>query len=121
MEKNISIAIILMGVSLFIMLPTPDEVIIYPVLGFIISNLFNVPFVEGALITVIGYHTVGILCMTGSFMLGGKQMLEKLRVDIREYMHPQKIEKEKIQIKPAPMKSEPVTTPIPFGPVNDEF
>jgi hypothetical protein len=48
-------------------------------------------------------------------------MLEKLRVGIRVYMYPQKIEKEKIQTRPVPMKSEPVSTLIPFGPVNDEL
>jgi hypothetical protein len=121
MEKNISIAIVLMGVSLFIMLPTPDEIVVYPAFGLIFSNLFNMPFIQGAFLAIIGYNTVGVLCMTGSFLLGGKQMLEKLRVGIRVYMYPQKIEKEKIQTRPVPMKSEPVSTLIPFGPVNDEL
>jgi hypothetical protein len=121
MEKNISIAIILMGVSLFIILPTPDEIVIYPAFGFILSKLYNMPFIQGAVLTVIGYHTVGVLCMSGSLLLGGKQMLEKLREGIREYLHPQKIEKEKIHTRPAPVRSEPGLASIPFGPVNDEL
>jgi hypothetical protein len=121
MEKNISIAIVLMGVSLYIILPTPDEIVVYPAFGFIFSNLFNMPFIQGAFLAIIGYHTVGVLCMTGSFLLGGKQMLEKLRVGIREYLHLQKIEKEKIHTRPVQMGSEPGLASIPFGPVNDEL
>lgn len=76
----------LSGVSLFtgglyILLPTPDGVIIHPLFGSLLSHIFGMSFKQGVVISIATYTTIGIIfCLIG----GGKQIYRKLKIRLTE-------------------------------------
>ena len=53
-------------------MPTPDELIIYPVLGFSLSYVFHISLIYGVLMAAIIYRSTGVACLISSFLVGGK-------------------------------------------------
>jgi hypothetical protein len=69
----------LFSASLYILLPTPDELVIYPTFGLFLSIVFHMPLVYGVLLSMIIYRTVGSVCLLGALMIGGKTIYYKLK------------------------------------------
>ena len=72
----------LLTTSLYILLPTPDELIIYPVAGFFFSYFFHMNIVYGVLLAVILYRAIGVVCLIGALSVGGKLIRNVLREKI---------------------------------------
>ncbi|MEM2148238.1 MAG: hypothetical protein QXJ94_06510 [Candidatus Bathyarchaeia archaeon] len=70
-RKQVSLATIL--------LPTLDEVFIHPVFGVFLSQTFDLPIIHGTLISVIIYRTIGVVCLLGALLIGGKPIYPKLK------------------------------------------
>jgi hypothetical protein len=64
---------------LYILLPTPDEIVIYPVVGFFLSYVFHTPFFYGVLLIMIIYRGVGFASLLGALLIGGKPIYNKLK------------------------------------------
>ncbi|MGA2681125.1 MAG: hypothetical protein ABSF44_04920 [Candidatus Bathyarchaeia archaeon] len=54
------------------MLPTPDELVIYAVGGFLFSYAFHMPLLYVVLLTMIMYRGLGAGCLVGSLLVGGE-------------------------------------------------
>jgi hypothetical protein len=81
LRKVVSSALLL-STSLYILLPTPDELVIYPVLGLFLSIIFHMPFVYGVLLSMIIYRAVGGAFLFGAFMVGCKTVYRKFKEKI---------------------------------------
>ena len=90
--KKAAFSAILLSVSIYILLPTPDELVIYPVLSFFFAYGFHIPIIYGLLISMILYRGVGCACLLGALLIGGKpiyyslkQRIAKKRVEYHKF------------------------------------
>jgi hypothetical protein len=81
--RKIAFPAVMLGVSLYILLPTADEIVIHPVLGLFFSYMLNIPFVYGVLLSMIVYRAVGVTCLLGALLTGGKPIYNKLKEKFR--------------------------------------
>jgi hypothetical protein len=77
--RKIAFSAVLFSESVYILLPTPDELVIYPVLRLYFAYAFHLPIVYGALLSMILYRGLGSLCMIGALVIGGKPIYHKLK------------------------------------------
>lgn len=80
--RKVASSALLLSTSLYILLPTPDELVIYPVLGLFLSITFHTPIVYGVLLSMIIYRAVGGACLFGAFVIGGKTIYHKFKEKI---------------------------------------
>ena len=69
----------LLSTALYILLPTPDELVIFPVGGLFFSYVFHLSFVYGVLFTTLMYYGGGVACMLAALLTGGKPVYYKLK------------------------------------------
>jgi hypothetical protein len=77
--RKVAFPTFLLGTSLYILLPTPDELVIYPVLGLFFSYVFHMHFVYGIFLSMIFYRGLGVGFLLGAILIGGKSIYFKLR------------------------------------------
>ena len=77
--RKVAFSALLLAVSLYILLPTADEIVIHPVFGFFLSYILHLPLAYGVLISVIIYRGIGSACLFGALAIGGKPVYYKLR------------------------------------------
>jgi hypothetical protein len=77
--KKIVFPAFMLGAALYILLPTADELLIHPTLGLFLSYGLNIPYLEGVLISVILYRTLGCACMAAALITGGRPAYFKLK------------------------------------------
>jgi hypothetical protein len=77
--RRVAFSAILLGIGIYIWLPTPDEIIIYPVLGFLLSYFFHTGLVYGVLLSMIIYRGIGTICLLTALLIGGKPIYYKLK------------------------------------------
>ncbi len=77
--KKIVLPAFMLGASLYILLPTADEILIHPTLGLFLSYGLNIPYLEGVLISIILYRALGCVCMATALVTGGKPAYVKLK------------------------------------------
>jgi hypothetical protein len=76
--RKVAFSTFLLGLSLYILLPTADEVFIHPVVGVFLSYAFNLPFAIGVLLSIIIYRVIGSVCLLSALLLGGKPIYYNL-------------------------------------------
>jgi hypothetical protein len=69
----------LFSTAVYILLPTPDELVIYPVLGLFFPYAFHMSFIYGVLLSMVIYRGVGVACLLGALLIGGKPIYIKLK------------------------------------------
>jgi hypothetical protein len=82
--RKVAFPTFLLGTSLYILLPTPDELFIYPVLSLFFSYVFQMPLVYALLLSMIIYRGVGVGCLFGALLIGGKPIYYKLKEKFRK-------------------------------------
>ncbi len=65
--------------SLYILLPTADEIFIHPAFGLFLSYVLQIPLVYGVLLSIIIYRTIGLGCLLGALLIGGRPIYGKLK------------------------------------------
>lgn len=70
--KKVALSTFLLAASLYILLPTPDELFIYPVGSFFFTVALNMPVLYALLLTMIIYRGVGAAFLVGALATGGK-------------------------------------------------
>ena len=80
----------MLAVSIYILLPTPDELVIYPAGSFLFSYALHMPILYALLLTMVIYRALGVACLFGSLLVGGKPMY---------YMFKSRFKKTTIQCK----------------------
>ena len=81
--RRVAFSLFLLGVGIYIWLPTPDEIIIYPVLGFFLSYILHMPLVYGVLLSMIIYRGIGSACLLTALLVGGRPAYQQLKERIR--------------------------------------
>jgi hypothetical protein len=80
--RKIAFPAFMLGASLYILLPTADELFIHPTFGLFLSYALNIPYLEGVLISVILYRALGCVCMGAALVTGGKPAYAKLKASL---------------------------------------
>jgi hypothetical protein len=83
-RKQVSLAIVLLSVALYILLPTWDELFIHPVFGLYLSQVFDLPVIHGTFLSVIIYRSIGVLCLLTALLIGGKSLYQKLKARFKK-------------------------------------
>jgi hypothetical protein len=78
--KRVAFSLFLLGVGTYIWLPTPDEIAIYPVLGFFLSYLLNVSLFYGIVFAMVIYRGIGSACLLSALLIGGKTAYQQFIV-----------------------------------------
>jgi len=82
-RRSIPLAIFLLSAGVYILLPTLDEIFIHPVFGLFLSQVLNVPTIQGIGISIIIYRSIGILCLLAALIIGGKPVYQKLKTRLK--------------------------------------
>jgi len=69
----------LLAFALYIFLPTPDELVIYPVVGLFLTYTFHVSIVSAILLITLFYYGAGVLSLLGALIIGGKPIYINLK------------------------------------------
>ena len=77
--RRVALSSFLLASSLYILLPTPDELFIYPVFGFFLAYVLHIPFVYGVLLSIIIYRSIGAAGLLGALIIGGKTIYYTLK------------------------------------------
>jgi hypothetical protein len=77
--RRVAFSIFLLTLSLYILFPTADEIIIHPLFGLFLSQVFNLPLVYGVLLSIVIYRGVGVACLLSALLIGGKPIYYKLK------------------------------------------
>jgi len=77
--RRVAVSAFLIGLGIYIWLPTADEIVIHPTLGFFFSYVFSINIVYGVLLSVLLYRGIGSACLLGGLFLGGKPAYRQLR------------------------------------------
>jgi hypothetical protein len=88
--RKVAVSVSLLALSLYILLPTADEIIIHPILGLLLANALNLPLAYGVLLSIIIYRGVGSACLLGALLIGGKPIYRELKERIRKKTKPKK-------------------------------
>jgi uncharacterized membrane protein len=88
--RKVAVSVSLLALSLYILLPTADEIIIHPILGLLLANALNLPLAYGVLLSIIIYRGVGSACLLGTLLIGGKPIYRELKERIRKKPKPKK-------------------------------
>jgi hypothetical protein len=80
--RKIAFPAFMLAVSLYILLPTADEIFIHPAFGLFLSYVFQIPLVYGVLLSIIIYRTIGIVCLFVALIAGGRPIYNGLKENL---------------------------------------
>ncbi len=86
--RKVAFPTFMLGVSLYILLSTADEILIHPVLGLFFSYAFHIPFAVGVMLSVILYRGIGVTCLVSAIATGGKTIYNNLKERFKKNIHP---------------------------------
>jgi len=81
--RKVAVSAFLLGLGVYIWLPTADEIVIHPTLGLLLSNILHINYAYGLLLSIIIYRIIGSACILGSLLLGGKPVYNKLKEKLK--------------------------------------
>ncbi len=81
--RRVAFSVSLLALSVYILLPTADEIIIHPILGLFLANILNLPLVYGVFLSIIIYRGLGFACLVSALIIGGKPVYCKLKERMR--------------------------------------
>jgi len=78
MMRRMPLSFALMAVGIYIVVPTPDEILVHPFLGYMFSKAFNVNLQIGIMWSCTLYVSIGVMFLAGSIILGGRTIISEL-------------------------------------------
>jgi hypothetical protein len=81
--RKFAVSAFLLGLGVYIWLPTADEIVIHPTFGLFFSIVLHINYAYGVLLSIIIYRIIGSVCILGSLLLGGKPVYDKLKEKLR--------------------------------------
>ncbi len=78
MNRRLPLALTLMMSGVFIVVPTPDELLIHPFIGYAYTIIFNIDLKTGIIWSIISYNTLGLFMILISLIIGGRFVLVEL-------------------------------------------
>ena len=88
MLRKVALSTFLLGYALYIFLPTPDELFIYPSAGVFLTYTFHISFLYAVLLIALFYYGSGVIALSAALLIGGKPIF---------HMFEEKYRKRKIQ------------------------
>lgn len=82
--RRFAFSVSLLALSMYILLPTPDEIIIHPLLGWFLTNILNLPLIYGLMLSIIIYRSLGFTLLAVALLIGGKPIYYKLKERMRK-------------------------------------
>jgi len=77
--RKFAVSAFLLGLGVYIWLPTSDEIVIHPTFGLFLSIVLHINYAYGVLLSIIIYRIIGSACILGSLLLVGKPIYQKLK------------------------------------------
>lgn len=77
--KKIVIATFFLIIGLYILLPTPDDIVIDTTGAILLYKFYEIHPLQGYIITFFVYRGLGVICAIFALLLGGKTIYKKLR------------------------------------------
>jgi hypothetical protein len=68
--------------GIFVVIPTPDELLIHPFIGYIYSILFGIDLKTGIIWSIVSYNSLGCLMILAAIIIGGKYVLIELNTQL---------------------------------------
>jgi len=82
--RKVAVSAFLLGLGVYIWLPTANEIVIHPTFGLFLSIVLHINYAYGVLLSIIIYRIVGSACLLGALLLGGKPVYYKLKEKLRK-------------------------------------
>jgi hypothetical protein len=73
----------LLGLDVYIWLPTADEIVFHPTFGLFLSYVLHINYASEVLLSIIIYRGIGSICLLGAVLFGGKPVYYKLKEKLR--------------------------------------
>jgi len=84
MIRKVALSTFLLGFSIYVFLPTPDELFIYPVVGLFLSYTFHISIVYALLLVTLFYYGAGAAALVSALAIGGKPIYNNLKERYRK-------------------------------------
>ena len=78
MPRRLPLAFVLMASGVYIIVPTPDELVLHPLMGCLLSRYLNVSIQVGVIMSVGVYLVIGFAFLVSSIVIGGTVVLDEL-------------------------------------------
>ncbi len=78
MNRRLPLALTLMMSGVFIVVPTPDELLIHPFIGYAYTRIFNIDLKTGIIWSIISFNALGLFMILISLIIGGRFVLVEL-------------------------------------------
>jgi hypothetical protein len=77
--RKVAFSAFLLAASLYILLPTADELFIHPAFGLFLSYVFQKPLVYGVFLLIIIYRIKGLGCLLVALLIVGRPVYDKFK------------------------------------------
>ncbi len=78
MPRRLPLAFALMASGVYIIVPTPDELVLHPLTGCLLSRYLNVSIQTGVIMSIGAYLVIGFAFLVSSIVIGGTVVLDEL-------------------------------------------
>jgi hypothetical protein len=72
MLRKVALSTFLLAFSLYIFLPTPDELFIYPTVGLFLTFTFHISLLYAIFLVTLFYYGAGVVSLVAALVIGGK-------------------------------------------------
>jgi uncharacterized membrane protein len=83
MLRKVALTTFLLAFSLYIFLPTPDELIIYPTVGLFLTYTFHFSFLFAIFLITCVYYGSGVMALLAALLIGGKPVYYMFKSKLR--------------------------------------
>jgi hypothetical protein len=77
--RKIAFPAFMLATSVYILLPTADEIFIHPAFGLFLSYVLGIPLIYGVMLSIIIYRTIGVSCLFAALLTGGKSIYTRFK------------------------------------------
>jgi hypothetical protein len=84
---KVAFSIFMLGLGVYILVPTADELAIHPLVALFLDYVFHIPFLTAILISIILYRVIGVLCIVSALAVGGKPAYHLFKDKLKTKLH----------------------------------
>jgi membrane protein DedA with SNARE-associated domain len=87
MMRRLPLAFALMALAIYIIVPTPDELVL-PFLGYVFAQIFNIGIQTAVVWSFVAYLCLGFILLASSILIGGGVILKDLKKKLNDRRSP---------------------------------
>jgi len=84
MLRKVALSTFLVALALYIFLPTPDQLVIFPAGSLFLSYAFHISIVYAVLLVSLFYYGAGTVALIGALLIGGRPIYCSFRERFRK-------------------------------------